>query len=148
MKIGLALLLAVTAAVGAGCGDHDDTAFLRAQEECYEKDRRESNRLAEETGPLLAPHVRSTLEAGSGCDSVLEGGAWITYDLDPGVSPRAALKKFHSAGWADLPQPIEHCADLCVAGVGKKVGDRDIVVTVQEFDGGPRVLEALFMDKG
>lgn len=148
MKIAPIFILAVMAAVSVGCGDYDDTAFRERQKECYEKDKRMSEQLAKEIGPLLTPDVRSTLNEGSGCDSVPQGGAWITYDLDPDPSSSATLKKFHSAGWADLPQPLEDCGDLCVAGVSKKVGDRRVEATVQEFDDGTRVLEASFVDEG
>ncbi|TMR88381.1 hypothetical protein [Nonomuraea basaltis] len=144
MKKGLVLLLVGIVAVISGCQGYNEAA--PSLEECYKKDRREGGQLAREVGPLLAPDVRSTLDEGSACDSAPEGGAYISYVLDSDVPPKVVLEKFYEAGWVDWPQAIESCPDSCIAGISKKIDGRRIRATVQEFDKGTRMLEALFVD--
>ncbi|MFI7444494.1 hypothetical protein [Nonomuraea indica] len=145
MKLRATLILAATVVIASGCGNHDDTAFRAAQEECYKKDALDSKRLAAEVGPLLTPDVRSTLAESSACDSEPEGGASIAYDLDPAVPPNQTVERFRSAGWGDLPLPSASCSD-CVARVGKKAGGRSIEVMVHDSDYGIFMLEASFYE--
>ncbi|NUW30923.1 hypothetical protein HTZ77_05755 [Nonomuraea sp. SMC257] len=145
MKKGLALLVVVGAmTTSSGCAGIDATSSSSA--DCYRKDDREGERLAGVIGPLLSPDVRSTLVKGSGCDSAPEGGAFISYTLYSDIPPHVVMQKFYSAGWVDLPRAKEPCPDSCIAGVSKETDGRRIEATVEDSAGGPRMLEAAFVD--
>ncbi|MEV0387904.1 hypothetical protein [Nonomuraea sp. NPDC050643] len=145
MKKGLALLLVAMTGIG-GCGGYGAAGSHQTLDECYKEDGRKSQQLAREIGPLLEPDVRSTLHEGSACDSEPEGGAYVTYILDPHVPLKEVMEEFYSTGWVDSPQAIRPCPDSCIAGVGKKVDGGRIEATVEESDQGSRTLDASFID--
>lgn len=146
MRIGKAVLLAVVVATISACGSYDEAGFRKAVEECYKKDKRDSDQLAKEIRPLLAPEVQATESENSACDSEEEGGAWISYELDPVASVKVVLERFYSAGWRDRPQSIEKCESLCIARVSKEVNGRLVVVTVEDHGEDARQLVAAFND--
>lgn len=146
MRIGIVLLVVVVVATNSACGSYDGSGFRKAIEECYKRDKRENDQLAKEIRPLLAAEVQATQSENSACDSEEGGGAWISYELDPVVSPKVALEKFYSAGWADRPQSIERCEIPCIARVGKEVNGRLIVATVEDHGSDARQLVAAFDD--
>ncbi|WP_143044283.1 hypothetical protein [Nonomuraea jiangxiensis] len=140
-----ALLVGMVTVCSSGCQASNETKF--SLEECYEKDRRESEQLAREVGTLLTPPVRSTLANGSACDSAPEGGASITYIIGADIPLKPVLDKFYSAGWSNLPPSSQTCLcyQTCIAGIGKTMDDgRYITATVQNASIGRYMLEALF----
>jgi len=146
MGKGSTLLVGCMIATLFGCAGPGDDEFRRALQDCYKKDRLESARLDEEIGPLLTLKARSTLDEGSDCDSRPEGGAYVTYQLDSDVPPREIVKRFHAAGWVDLPREEPHCGETCIIRVGKRVDGRRIELTVDDHRNGKRMLEASFVD--
>lgn len=153
LRQGLALVLCCVVAILSGCAGSDEGELSLAERrgelpreirECFEKDRLDGVRLDEEIGPLLPARARSTFDAQSACDSSPEGGAYVTYELNPEVPPREIVAKFSAAGWADLPKGGPGCRENCIIHIGKRIDGRRVELTVTDWDNGSRILEASF----